>query len=181
MDMIAHFKELDRHGYHVSDAGETLKAFALFAKTFVAFLIKPSPNLILWSQYSSSWASFIITPKKNNVVICYHMLDHNLHHCDDAQMSLSLSESYVIIINIITMLVCHHFHHHHHGHMSSYVWPEAQSRFMLCSLSHCTAAICTHIHQLFGIVIIIIKIIINIIIIGNMKTYSQLFSIAIIF
>ena len=45
--MITSFKELDRHGYNVSDAGETLKAFSLLAQTFVGFLIKPLPNLIL--------------------------------------------------------------------------------------------------------------------------------------
>ena len=44
---ITSFKELNRHGYNVSDAGETLKAFSLLAQTFVGFLIKPLPNLIL--------------------------------------------------------------------------------------------------------------------------------------
>ena len=67
-----------------------------------------------------------------------------------------------VIITIITKpLISHRHHHHnkthkcnhhHHHHkdtrLSSYVWPEAESRFMLGSLSHCSAAICTDIHHI---------------------------------
>ena len=95
------------------------------AKTFVGFLIKRSPNLILWSL------NIII------MVVCHHMYDHHQYY----------------------------HHHHHHAHMSSYIWPEAQSRFMLCSLSHCSAAICTNIHHTLGNIVIIDMIMIIVIVI----------------
>ena len=63
-------------------------------------------------------------------LICHH------HHCNDGHIS---SSSYC-----------------EDAHMSSYVRPEAQSRFMLCSLSHCSAAICTNIHHTLGNIIVII-------------------------
>ena len=135
------FKELDWHRYHV-----------LFQRTGSArlscFWCRRNFESLFSACSNFCWLLDKTFAKSDPLIAIHHHLTS--------------------ILIIITIVKCHH-HHCEDAHMSSHVWPEAQSRFMLCSLSHCSAAICiwhrmsfgivdrhhicTHSHQLLGIVI----------------------------